>query len=124
MNSAILAEKCGFVIKDRSEFLHELICELVNDNGTRSSRRPRSLTFDPPLPHYQDKFEKRGNCIVCYNLTKKIATTQYYCKDCSTVSADNIFYLHPQCMETFHSEDFQSSYEEFGKRRNLRARYA
>ncbi len=84
MNSAILAEKCGFVIKDRSAFLHELICELVNDNGARSSRRTRSLIFDPPLPHYQNRFDKRGNCIVCYNSTKKISTTQYvYCNESS-----------------------------------------
>jgi hypothetical protein len=50
----------------------------------------------------------------------EVLQTNYYCKQCSNPSLDKYFWIHPECLEQFHTEDFQALYQTFAKRRGLR----
>jgi hypothetical protein len=78
MNSFILSTEAGIGAKDRSIFLHDLVCELIGDSAEHHRRKP-VVSFDPPLPHYPAKDQgdrkKRRNCIVCYQVSSEEVRT-------------------------------------------------
>jgi len=131
INAMILYQESGFQMKDRSSFLHELISSLIGDTCSLYRRNRNKYAFYPPLPHYSNDFRKsfperaskRGNCVVCYSNSSKEERTFFYCDSCSNVAINKFFWIHPECMREFHSDDFQLKYEAAGRKKGLNVRY-
>ena len=125
--STILSNESGFKIQDRAAHLHDLIRELIGDSQTAFQKRRLRIQFDPPLPHYSaatpNSTAQRGACKVCYANSKAVSKTYYYCFECSNPSINKYFWIHPECMRDFHSEEFQMHYQVSGKRSSLRVRF-